>query len=119
VEDPKRPAGIWPFAWAAARQRISQETEIGLAINPPHRRSQDYLHIHILRLRQEARKGLMSRDPVTVERLEEVWDAGARHAARLGLGSYGMMVAAASGGKFMVIADGGSPARVYTQYDCR
>src|SRR5918996_39827 len=25
VEDPKRPAGIWPFAWAVALQRIPEE----------------------------------------------------------------------------------------------
>jgi hypothetical protein len=46
AEDPKRPAGIWPFAWAVAHQRIPEEMEIGLAVNPAHLRSQDYLHIH-------------------------------------------------------------------------
>ena len=30
VEDARRPAGIWPFAWAVARQRITEEAAIGL-----------------------------------------------------------------------------------------
>jgi CDP-diacylglycerol pyrophosphatase len=119
VEDLKRPAGIWSFAWAAARQRIPEEMEIGLAVNPAHLRSQDYLHIHIVRLRQDAPKKLASRNPVRVERLEEVWDAAARHAAGLGLRSYGVIVARASEGKFLVAADGGSPEREFTQYVCR
>jgi len=72
VEDPKRPTGIWPFAWAVARQRIPEEMEIGLAINPTQLRSQDYLHIHLVRPRQDARKKLASRNPLRVERLEEV-----------------------------------------------
>ena len=119
VEDPKRPAGIWPFAWAVARQRIPEETEIGLAVNPAHLRSQDYLHIHLVRLRQDARKRLTSQNPPRVERLEHVWDAAARHAAGLGLRSYGVIVARASDGNFLVAADGGSPEREFTQYVCR
>jgi CDP-diacylglycerol pyrophosphatase len=119
VEDPKRPAGIWPFAWDVARRRIPEEMEIGLAINPGHLRSQDYLHIHLVRLRQDARKKLAGRNPLHVERLEEVWDAAARHAAGLGLRSYGVMVARASDGNFLVATDGGSPEREFTEYVCR
>jgi len=119
VEDPKRSADIWPFAWAVARQRIPEEMEIGLAINPAHLRSQDYLHLHIVRLRQDAPKKLASRNPLHVERLEGVWDAAARHAAGLGLRSYGVMVARASDGNFLVAADGGSPEREFTQYVCQ
>ena len=36
VEDTQRPAGIWPFAWAVARQRIPEETGIGLVVNPAY-----------------------------------------------------------------------------------
>ena len=72
-----------------------------------------------MRLRQDARKKLASRNPQRVERLEEVWDAAARHAAELGLRSYGVMVARASIGKFLVAAEGGSPEREFTQYVCR
>ena len=119
VEDTRRPDGIWPFAWAVARQRISEETAIGLVVNPVHLRSQDHLHIHLLRLRQDARKRLASRKPLTVERLEEIWEVAARHAAELGLRNYGVIVARAPDGKFLVVADGGSPEREFTEYLCR
>ena len=119
VEDSKRPAGIWTFAWTVARQRIPEEMEIGLAVNPAHLRSQDYLHIHLVRLRQDARKRLASRNPLRVERLEEIWDAAARHGRGLGLPSYGVIVVRASDGNFLVAADGGSPEREFTQYVCR
>lgn len=119
VEDPKRPAALWPFAWAVARQRIPEEMEIGLAVNPDHLRSQDYLHIHLVRLRQDARTRLASRNPLRVERLEEVWDAAARHAAALGLRSYGVIVARAPDGNFLVAADDRSTEREFTQYVCR
>lgn len=119
VEDTRRPDGIWPFAWAVARQRISEETAIGLVVNPAHLRSQDHLHIHLLRLRQDARKRLASRKPLTVERLEEVWNTAARHAAGLGLQSYGVIVAQASDGKFLIVADRGSPEREFTEYVCQ
>ena len=119
VEDPKRPSGIWPFAWAVARQRVSEEMEIELAVNRADLRSQDYLHIHLVRLRQDARKRLASRNPLGVERLEEVWDAAARHAAGLGFRSYGVIVARASDGNFLVAADDGSPEREFTEYACR
>jgi CDP-diacylglycerol pyrophosphatase len=119
VEDPKRLAHIWPFAWTVARQRIPDEMEIGLAVNPAHLRSQDYLHVHLVRLRQDARKKLVRLSPLPVERLEEVWNAGARHATGLGLRSYGVIVARSSDGNFLVVADGGSPERKFTQYVCR
>ena len=117
--DRQRPAGIWPFAWAVARQRIPEETGIGLVVNPASLRSQDHLHIHLVRLRQDARQRLASRTPLRVERLEDVWDAAKRHAARLGLHTYGVIVVRESDGNFLVTADGGSPEREFTQYLCQ
>jgi hypothetical protein len=37
----------------------------------------------------------------------------------LGLRGYGVIVARASDGNFLVAADGGSPEREFTQYVCR
>jgi len=54
-----------------------------------------------------------------LERLEEVWGAAAHHGAGLGLRSYGVIVARASDGKFLVAAEGGNPEREFTQYVCR
>ncbi len=63
IEDPRRPDGIWPFAWDAARTRIADEREIGLVINPADARSQNQMHVHLLRLRPEARQWLDGRAP--------------------------------------------------------
>src|SRR5262249_34010454 len=51
IEDPARPEGIWPFAWNVARSRIAEPLDIGLAINPEDVRSQNQMHVHMLRLK--------------------------------------------------------------------
>src|SRR5262245_41270821 len=74
IEDPARPEGIWPFAWAVARDRISEELEIGLVINSIEARSQNQMHVHMLRLKPGARdvleagrvSGRMAEPPGTI-----------------------------------------------------
>ena len=58
IEDPRRPEGIWPFAWEAARARIPDQQAIGLVLNPPDARTQNQMHVHLLRLRAEVRPWL-------------------------------------------------------------
>jgi CDP-diacylglycerol pyrophosphatase len=62
IEDPRRPEGIWPFAWQVARARIPDERQIGLVINPADARSQNQMHLHVLRLRPETRAWLDASD---------------------------------------------------------
>ena len=62
IEDPRRPEGIWPFAWQVARTRIGDERQIGLAINPKDARSENQMHVHLLRLRPETRAWLDASD---------------------------------------------------------
>jgi len=64
IEDPNRPEGIWPFAWDVARMRIADERAIGLVINPVDARSQNQMHVHLLRLRPEARQWLDGDAPI-------------------------------------------------------
>ncbi|HEX4047976.1 MAG TPA: CDP-diacylglycerol diphosphatase [Elusimicrobiota bacterium] len=108
VEDPRRPAGIWAFAWKAARGKIPDEDRILLAVNGPQRRSQDQLHVHLIRLARSGRERLAALDPEKVSRLDEIWPAAARSAARQGLrGWYGVAAARDASGKgFIVAADG-------------
>lgn len=112
VEDPKRPAGVWAFAWTAAKARIADEREILLAVNGPGRRTQDQLHVHILRLRPDGRRRLLDASAEKIDDLSRAWDAAARHAKRLGLkGWYGVAVAQAEDGKSFLVAavpDGGT-----------
>lgn len=118
VEDPRRPDGIWRFAWDAARMRIPEESEIALAVNPPAWRTQDQLHLHLVRLLPGARARVSALQPIRVERLEDVWAAAAEHAAPRGLTAYGVLVLLGSEGGWLVVADGNSPEGSFTLARC-
>ena len=118
VEDPRRPAGIWQFAWESALARI-EPAAIALVVNPAGRRSQDQLHLHLLRLRPGV-EAEMRRDLVgTVRDLADVWTVAARGAAARGLGDYGVLVTRPAGDEFLVIVTAGSPETAYTDWQCR
>ncbi len=113
-EDPKALSltRIWSDAWDAAAGFIPDERQRLLAVNPPAERSQDQLHIHIMRLKGNVRFAAAER----VDDLggSSVWTAAARSARKLGLkpGSFGIAVARDPGGKgYRVAAVGGSPER--------
>lgn len=119
VEDPRRPRGIWRFAWDAARARVAEADEIGLAANPAERRSQDQLHVHLVRLQPDARARLAGQSPVRVEELEGIWDAATGHAGAPGLGGRGVLVVRDPAGGFLVITEATSIERTYTVGRCR
>ncbi|HEY6872075.1 MAG TPA: CDP-diacylglycerol diphosphatase [Geobacteraceae bacterium] len=119
VEDPGRPDGIWQFAWNAGRQRIGDETDLALAVNPRRLRSQDQLHVHIVRLLPGARARLAGLAVARVPSLGEVWHAAARSAASAGMKEYGVLVARDPEGGFLVRVEEGSPEKMYTRYRCR
>ena len=119
VEDPKRPDTIWDFAWAVAKKRIAKEEDIALAVNPPGNRSQDQLHIHIVRLRHNARKDFDIKKSVRIETLDDVWKAAARKALQVDLKDYGIIVVRHSEGGFLVMVDKDSTEKAYTLWNCR
>jgi CDP-diacylglycerol pyrophosphatase len=119
VEDPRRPDGIWRFAWDAARTRIPEENEIALAVNPPAWRTQDQLHLHLVRLLPGARARIGALRPILVERLEDTWSAATEHAASRGLTSYGVIVLLGSDGGWVVATDDGSPEGSFTLARCK
>jgi CDP-diacylglycerol pyrophosphatase len=118
VEDPRRPDGIWPFAWDVARARIPEEDEIALAVNPPELRTQAQLHLHLVRLLPGARAQVDALRPIRVERLEDVWPAAAEHAASRQLASYGVILIRGLDGGWLVAAVGGSPEGSFTRSRC-
>src|SRR5215470_14728472 len=118
VEDPRRPDGIWRFAWNVARERIPEEDEIALAVNPPAYRTQDQLHVHLVRLLADARGRVDALRPVRVERLEDVWAAATEHAASQGIASYGVIVLSTPDGGWLVGTVGDSPERDFTRARC-
>jgi len=117
VEDAGRPDGIWDFAWAEAAKRL-KEDEIALAVNPKEKRSQDQLHVHIVRLRKGSLPDDMRR-MVRVDSLRGVWEAAAGKAANLNWKDYGVLVTRGAGSGYMVVIDDGSPEYDYTLANCR
>jgi CDP-diacylglycerol pyrophosphatase len=119
VEDPRRPDDIWGIAWAVARERIADEDAIALVVNPPGSRSQDQLHIHIVRLRSDARRRFDGARSGRVQDLDEVWSAAAKKAQAANLRSYGVLVARRRDGGFLVLVDERSPEKLYTLWECK
>lgn len=131
IEDPARPDAIWPFAWETARARIADELAIGLAINPEVVRSQNQLHIHMLRLKPGVRDLLdaaLRSDPLAwgdasaiLLRLPDLGQVFTTVAARVGdaaMGAHGVLVARAAGGGFVALITDRSSPQVYTENRC-
>lgn len=118
VEDPGRPDGIWRFAWDIAAKMV-EEDDIALVVNPKRLRSQDQLHVHIVRLG----KNRLPTDPgrtAVVDSLDKVWRTAASKATLLGWQDYGVLVARDSrSGRYIVVVDEGSPEKKYTEWTCR
>ena len=119
VEDPKRPDGIWDFAWGVAREHIGEESAIALAVNPPGGRSQDQLHVHIVRLQPDARNRFSDARSTRVGSLGGAWKAAADKASLAGLEDYGVLVVREPEGDFLVMVDESSPEKAYTLWKCR
>jgi CDP-diacylglycerol pyrophosphatase len=131
IEDPARPERIWSFAWAVARERIADPLEIGLVINPEGSRSQNQLHVHMLRLAPGMRRALDGAaasgrltDPIPaalirLPDLDHVFASVAAHLGTASLGAHGILVASSHDGGFLAaITDRRSPQR-FTQNRCR
>jgi len=119
TEDPNRPDGIWSFAWAAARKMISDEAAIALVVNPARLRSQDQLHVHILRLKKDARQHLAELPVSRLQDLDGVWRTARQGAAEANLDDYGVLVAGHPDGGFMVRVEKDSPEWIYTVEKCQ
>lgn len=119
IEDPRRPDTIWRIAWAAAQKRISDDSAIALVVNPPELRTQDQLHVHIVRLQSKARGQFDAARMTRVWSLDDVWRAAAKKAATLNLQGYGVLVARHPEGGFLVLVEERSPEKLYTQGVCR
>ena len=118
LEPGDRPEGIWEFAWRAAEQRIPDVLSIALIVNPAAWRSQDQLHVHILRLRSDARDSLKQR-AIKLSSLASVWSIAANvaHAASLGDG-YGVLVIRDADAGYLLLADTGPLETTYAQERC-
>lgn len=120
VEAVQRPDGIWAFAWTVARDKIRDDASIALVVNSARLRTQDQLHVHLVRLRNDARQRSSGR-LASVLRLDQVWGAATRLAAEQPpLNDYGVLVASDLKGGYTVLVDGNDKSleRAYTQRTC-
>ena len=117
VEDPLRPEGIWQFAWDAATRRIEPES-VALVVNPRLFRSQNQLHVHLLRLAPGARARLEKEVPAYASSLDNIWAIAASAAAAKGLTDYGVLVRQRQPGGFWVVVTAFSPESAFTQWRC-
>ena len=88
-------------------------------MNPPAYRTQDLLHVHLVRLLPGARERIDALRPVRVERLENVWAAATEHADSKQTPSYGVIVVGTPDGGWLVGTVSDSPEGNFTQSRCR
>jgi CDP-diacylglycerol pyrophosphatase len=117
VEDPNREEDIWQFAWDVGIERIEAES-LALVVNPPSQRTQNQLHVHILRLDQNARTRFDQSSTVYVDNLQSVWLAADKVAKTNGLNDYGVLVAKSLEGKYLVLVSPDSPEAAFTIWKC-
>lgn len=126
IEDPERPSGIWPFAWAVATERIDDSDAIALVLNPRTRRSQDQMHVHILRLSDFGRQTLANLHDspaaarrVPLARLEDAFRLAESTVGESALPRTGMLVVRdrAGHGWTLLLLDDQSP-KVFTITSC-
>lgn len=117
VEDPSRQEGIWQFAWDVGLERIQAES-LALVVNPKSQRTQNQLHIHMLKLDQNARAHFMEYEPNYVDNLESVWLVADSSAKAKGLNDYGVLVANAQNSQYIVLVSPNSPEADFTIWNC-
>jgi CDP-diacylglycerol pyrophosphatase len=127
IENPRPPEGIWPFAWEVARTRIPDERQIGLAINPQDARTENQLHVHLLRLRPEARAWLDSSDTpgpagtiiLALPTLDAVFAAVEARVGAARMGETGVLVARGRSGGWAVVITAATSPQAFTINRCR
>ncbi len=121
IEDPARPDAIWPFAWRIARERIPDELEIALAINPDDARTQNQMHVHILRLKADAQDRLEAMTGTIVLHLpdlERVFTAGTERVGPAAIGVHGMLVTRRRAGGYRVVLTDETSPQAFTRNHC-
>lgn len=117
IEDDLRPDAIWQFAWDVAAQRILSD-EIALAVNSKNKRTQNQLHVHLVRLKTGPLPNLDASVVGQTSHLHEVWRVASDAAQALKMAEYGVLVKAAPGGGYQVALTALSPEGQFTQAVC-
>ena len=117
IEDSRRPDLIWSFSWQVALERLKSH-EIALAVNPLTKRTQNQLHVHVVRLKPGFHEKQSQHVVVSTRDLDSVWRLAQRAADERQMPEYGVLVSAAPNGEFLVTLTTGSPEGQFTQAVC-
>ena len=90
--------GIWQLAWDAALLQGLREDEIALAANPPEVRSQNQLHIHIVRRNRQAMP-----PAIPLPDLRNVWQRAAEAGQGIACRNYGILIQKSGDGFRMLV----------------
>lgn len=118
VEDPSRPDSIWSFSWRVAISRMAAE-DIALVVNPRLRRSQNQLHVHLVRLKPETRSLMASNLVGQTSELSSVWGIAQRAADERQMNDFGVLVFQIAKNNFGVVISNDSPEGLYTRAVCK
>lgn len=102
--------GIWQHAWDSALAKGLREDEIALVVNPPGNRSQNLLHIHVVR-----RNGTPLPPTIPLPDLSDVWQRAAQAARDIACRNYGILVHRQDGVFRMLIDAGDANPMVNTE----
>jgi len=117
IEDDRRPDAIWQFAWNVAEQHMPIH-EIALAVNPKSKRSQNQLHVHLVRLKQGLNPKLDAAWVGITENLSQVWSFASQAAQARHMNEYGVLIALSPQGGYRVALTSESPEWLFTQAIC-
>ena len=117
IEDSRRPDSIWTFSWQVALERLKSH-EIALAVNPLTKRTQNQLHVHVVRLKPGFHDKQSQHVVVSTRDLNAVWRLAQQAADERKMPEYGVLVSAAANGEFLVTLTSQSPEGQFTQAVC-
>lgn len=117
IEDSRRPDSIWTFSWQVALERLKPH-EIALAVNPLNKRTQNQLHVHVVRLKPGFHDKPSQHVVVSTRDLNAVWRLAQQASDERKMPEYGVLVSAAASGEFLVTLTAESPEGQFTQAVC-
>jgi CDP-diacylglycerol pyrophosphatase len=93
--------------------------DIALVVNPRLRRSQNQLHVHLVRLKPETRSLMASNLVGETSELSSVWRIAQRAADERQMNDFGVLVFQTAKNKFGVVISSDSPEGLYTRAVCK
>ncbi|QDD10716.1 CDP-diacylglycerol diphosphatase [Candidatus Methylopumilus planktonicus] len=117
IEDIRRQEEIWQFAWETSK-KIIEPNLIALAVNPKTHRSQNQLHVHLVRIDPKVKNKFNAYIFTYVKNLDHVWETAEKLAAKNSLIDYGILVTRATSNRFTVLITPNSPESEFTIWKC-